>query len=197
MLNFLCFRSEFAASDPQSSDKQILNVYDLGNKFIAYSSVFDDVVDVLAEWGCLYVLTRDGKLHALQEKDTQTKLEASGAVRRRQLVSPWLVRFRNAKQYCSGTISTERRTAHGSILWVEELLCFVYTLNQHLQNEDGPGLAVSGAQDREELWVRAFVHRHFIPGRFVDPGNAVSLACVFISEHFSPHPSDAVQEEPV
>ncbi|XP_058050899.1 vacuolar protein sorting-associated protein 11 homolog [Ahaetulla prasina] len=68
-------KSEFTGGDPQNSDKQILNIYDLGNKFIAYSSVFDDVVDVLAEWGCLYVLTRDRKLHVLQEKDTQTKLE--------------------------------------------------------------------------------------------------------------------------
>ena len=33
-------------------------------------------MDVLAEWGSLYVLTRDGRVHALQEKDTQTKLEA-------------------------------------------------------------------------------------------------------------------------
>ncbi|XP_077695814.1 porphobilinogen deaminase isoform X1 [Eretmochelys imbricata] len=71
-------KSEFAGSDPQNSDKQILNVYDLCNKSIAYSSVFDDVVDVLAEWGSLYVLTRDGKIHALQERDTQTKLEALG-----------------------------------------------------------------------------------------------------------------------
>uniref|UniRef100_A0A8C3FEB7 Vacuolar protein sorting-associated protein 11 homolog n=1 Tax=Chrysemys picta bellii TaxID=8478 RepID=A0A8C3FEB7_CHRPI len=74
-LFLLVSRSEFAGSDAQNSDKQILNVYDLCNKFIAYSSVFDDVVDVLAEWGSLYVLTRDGKIHALQEKDTQTKLE--------------------------------------------------------------------------------------------------------------------------
>ena len=69
-------RSEFTSRDSQSSDKQILNIYDLCNKFIAYSAVFEDVVDVLAEWGSLYVLTRDGRVHALQEKDTQTKLEA-------------------------------------------------------------------------------------------------------------------------
>lgn len=69
-------RSEFTSRDSQSSDKQILNIYDLCNKFIAYSTVFEDVVDVLAEWGSLYVLTRDGRVHALQEKDTQTKLEA-------------------------------------------------------------------------------------------------------------------------
>ncbi|XP_044522310.1 vacuolar protein sorting-associated protein 11 homolog isoform X2 [Gracilinanus agilis] len=68
-------KSEFTNRDSQSSDKQILNIYDLCNKFIAYSSVFEDVVDVLAEWGSLYVLTRDGRVHVLQEKDTQTKLE--------------------------------------------------------------------------------------------------------------------------
>ncbi|XP_036179944.1 vacuolar protein sorting-associated protein 11 homolog isoform X1 [Myotis myotis] len=68
-------KSEFTNRDSQSSDKQILNIYDLCNKFIAYSAVFEDIVDVLAEWGSLYVLTRDGRVHALQEKDTQTKLE--------------------------------------------------------------------------------------------------------------------------
>ncbi|XP_007934636.1 vacuolar protein sorting-associated protein 11 homolog [Orycteropus afer afer] len=68
-------KSDFTSRDSQSSDKQILNIYDLCNKFIAYSTVFEDVVDVLAEWGSLYVLTRDGRVHALQEKDTQTKLE--------------------------------------------------------------------------------------------------------------------------
>nr|XP_051693658.1 vacuolar protein sorting-associated protein 11 homolog isoform X2 [Oryctolagus cuniculus] len=46
-------KSEFTSQDSQSSDKQILNIYDLCNKFIAYSAVFEDVVDVLAEWGSL------------------------------------------------------------------------------------------------------------------------------------------------
>ncbi|KAB0406105.1 hypothetical protein E2I00_019226, partial [Balaenoptera physalus] len=55
-------KSEFTSRDSQSSDKQILNIYDLCNKFIAYSTVFEDVVDVLAEWGSLYVLTRDGRM---------------------------------------------------------------------------------------------------------------------------------------
>lgn len=73
--SFPC-RSEFTSRDSQNSDKQILNIYDLCNKFIAYSAGFEDIVDVLAEWGSLYVLTRDGRVHALQEKDTQTKLEA-------------------------------------------------------------------------------------------------------------------------
>ncbi|XP_075696250.1 vacuolar protein sorting-associated protein 11 homolog [Rhinoderma darwinii] len=70
-------RTDFAArgGDSGAPDRQTLTVYDLGNKLIAYSCVLHDVVDVLAEWGSLYVLTRDGLLHALHEKDTQTKLE--------------------------------------------------------------------------------------------------------------------------
>ncbi|XP_064424845.1 vacuolar protein sorting-associated protein 11 homolog [Latimeria chalumnae] len=65
-------KSEFSG---QTLEKQILTIYDLENKFIAYSAVFDDIIDVLSEWGSLYILTRDRKLSVLQEKDTQTKLE--------------------------------------------------------------------------------------------------------------------------
>ncbi|KAG9482527.1 hypothetical protein GDO78_011285 [Eleutherodactylus coqui] len=70
-------RSDFAVrgGDNHAPERQTLTVYDLGNKLIAYSCFLNDVVDVLAEWGSLYVLTRDGLLHALHEKDTQTKLE--------------------------------------------------------------------------------------------------------------------------
>jgi len=71
----LLLRTEFGSSSP--SDKQLLTIYDLDNKFIAYSASFDDVVDVVAEWGSFYILTRDGRMCVLQEKDTQTKLEVS------------------------------------------------------------------------------------------------------------------------
>ncbi|OCT72449.1 vacuolar protein sorting-associated protein 11 homolog [Xenopus laevis] len=63
------------AGDSQSMDRQTLTIYDLNNKLIAYSGAFTEVVDVLTEWGSMYVLTRDGLLHALHEKCTQTKLE--------------------------------------------------------------------------------------------------------------------------
>lgn len=33
----------------------------------------------MAEWGSFYILTRDGKMFVLQEKDTQTKLEVGTA----------------------------------------------------------------------------------------------------------------------
>lgn len=71
----LCCRPDFGPRQLSPTEKQILTIYDLDNKFIAYSAAFDDIIDVLAEWGSFYVLTRDGKMFMLQEKDTQTKLE--------------------------------------------------------------------------------------------------------------------------
>lgn len=68
-------RPEFGSRESSSSERQLLTIYDLDNKFIAYSASFDDVIDVVAEWGSFYILTRDGKMFVLQEKDTQTKLE--------------------------------------------------------------------------------------------------------------------------
>ena len=53
----------------------IVTVYDIQNKLIAYSGPMPDVIDVLCEWGALYVLAGDRRLYLLQEKDTQTKLE--------------------------------------------------------------------------------------------------------------------------
>uniref|UniRef100_A0A8C9U302 Vacuolar protein sorting-associated protein 11 homolog n=1 Tax=Scleropages formosus TaxID=113540 RepID=A0A8C9U302_SCLFO len=67
--------SEFGSRETSPTEKQVLTVYDLDNKFIAYSASFDGVIDVLAEWGSFYVLTHDSKMYVLQEKDTQTKLE--------------------------------------------------------------------------------------------------------------------------
>lgn len=52
-----------------------MTIYDLDNKFIAYNASFDNIIEVLAEWVSFYILTRDGKMFVLQEKDTQTKLE--------------------------------------------------------------------------------------------------------------------------
>ena len=40
----------------------IVNVYDIQNKFIAYSAPVPDVVDVMCEWGSLYVLGGDRKV---------------------------------------------------------------------------------------------------------------------------------------
>uniref|UniRef100_A0A8C8DT21 VPS11 core subunit of CORVET and HOPS complexes n=1 Tax=Oryzias sinensis TaxID=183150 RepID=A0A8C8DT21_9TELE len=68
-------KTGFGGGEISPSEKQLLTVYDLDNKFIAYSFCFDDVIDVVAEWGSFYILTRSGTMFLLQEKDTQTKLE--------------------------------------------------------------------------------------------------------------------------
>ncbi|KAK3611536.1 hypothetical protein CHS0354_016470 [Potamilus streckersoni] len=59
----------------QSMEMHTVTVCDMQNKFIAHTAPYPDVVDVLSEWGSLYVLSGDRKLYQLQEKDTQTKLE--------------------------------------------------------------------------------------------------------------------------
>ncbi|XP_077448668.1 vacuolar protein sorting-associated protein 11 homolog isoform X1 [Stigmatopora argus] len=68
-------KTRFGNRESCPSDKQLLTIYDLDNKFIAYSALFQDVIDVVAEWGSFFVLTRDGNMYIIQEKDTQTKLE--------------------------------------------------------------------------------------------------------------------------
>jgi hypothetical protein len=65
------------AADAASSVSRIntVTVYDTKNKFIAFAAGFNDVTQVMDEWGALFVLTGDGKMYKLSEKDFQTKLE--------------------------------------------------------------------------------------------------------------------------
>ncbi|KAH3841675.1 vacuolar protein sorting-associated protein 11 homolog [Dreissena polymorpha] len=59
----------------QPIEQHMVTVYDIQNKFIAYSAPYPEVIDIISEWGSLYILTGDRKLFLLLEKDTQTKLE--------------------------------------------------------------------------------------------------------------------------
>jgi hypothetical protein len=70
-----------------------VSVYDIQNQFVAYQMTLNGrVVDVVSEWGSLYILLRDGRvslrplpcyhgntpptqLIRLEENDTKTKLE--------------------------------------------------------------------------------------------------------------------------
>eukprot|EP00117_Sycon_ciliatum_P023495 scpid32393/ scgid19961/ Vacuolar protein sorting-associated protein 11 homolog len=52
-----------------------LTIYDIQNKFTAYSSPLPEIVDIVAEWGSLFIISTDNKLYRLDEKDTQTKLD--------------------------------------------------------------------------------------------------------------------------
>ncbi|XP_077990077.1 vacuolar protein sorting-associated protein 11 homolog [Glandiceps talaboti] len=64
-----------ATGGAPTRNMNVVTVYDIQNKFIAYSSPIPEVLDVLCEWGSMYVLSGDHKLYHLQERDTQTKLE--------------------------------------------------------------------------------------------------------------------------
>lgn len=43
-------------------EMNLVTVYDIRNKFIAYSAPIPEVIDVLSEWGSLYVLAGDRRV---------------------------------------------------------------------------------------------------------------------------------------
>jgi vacuolar protein sorting-associated protein 11 len=46
------------------SDVTKLTIFDLENKFVAYSGTFTEGVrEVMSAWGQIYVLSNDGKVH--------------------------------------------------------------------------------------------------------------------------------------
>ncbi|EJD02144.1 uncharacterized protein FOMMEDRAFT_20927 [Fomitiporia mediterranea MF3/22] len=61
---------------PDRTDVSKVTVFDLENKFVAYSDTFvGGARAVVSEWGHIYVLTNDGKLFCLEEKSTPEKLD--------------------------------------------------------------------------------------------------------------------------
>ncbi|XP_065843977.1 vacuolar protein sorting-associated protein 11 homolog [Oscarella lobularis] len=61
---------------PSGKTVHQLTIYDIRNKYVAYSAPFPDVQAVLSEWGALYVISgQDRKLFRLEEKSVNNKLE--------------------------------------------------------------------------------------------------------------------------
>jgi len=60
---------------PHGMEMNTVTVYDIQNKFIAYSAPYPEVIDVMCESGSIFIFTGDRRLFQLQEKDTQSKLE--------------------------------------------------------------------------------------------------------------------------
>ncbi|PVD32476.1 hypothetical protein C0Q70_07915 [Pomacea canaliculata] len=58
-----------------SLEMNLVTVYDIRNKFIAYTAPYPEVIDIMCESGAIYILSGDRKLYQLQEKDTSTKLD--------------------------------------------------------------------------------------------------------------------------
>lgn len=67
--------NRWATTDDKAERSVQLNIYDTRNKFIAHSSEIPDVQELFSEWGQLFVVTVDGRVISLKEKDTQTKLD--------------------------------------------------------------------------------------------------------------------------
>lgn len=58
-----------------STDISKVTIFDPENKFVAYSGAFTEGVrEVFCEWGDVFVLTNDSKLHRLVERPTMEKL---------------------------------------------------------------------------------------------------------------------------
>lgn len=56
-------------------DKITVTIFDVNNKFIAFTAPILNAHQVLSEWGSLLVLTKDKKIHQLVEKDLHSKLD--------------------------------------------------------------------------------------------------------------------------
>ena len=56
-------------------DYNHISIYDLQNKFVAYTSPIPPVQAMVSEWGMLYILAKDGRMFQLSEKDISSKLE--------------------------------------------------------------------------------------------------------------------------
>lgn len=57
------------------SDKATVTIFDVNNKFIAFTALIPNAYRVISEWGSLLVLTKDKVVHQLMEKDLHTKLD--------------------------------------------------------------------------------------------------------------------------
>jgi len=65
-----------ASGQVGTRETMTLSIYDIQNQFVAYQTTFTSrVIDILSEWGSLYVLLKDGRMIRLDENDTKTKLE--------------------------------------------------------------------------------------------------------------------------
>ncbi|KAK1305633.1 hypothetical protein QJS10_CPA10g01849 [Acorus calamus] len=59
----------------QRSGKDTFNVYDLKNRLIAHSMMVGDVMQMLCEWGNIFLIMRNKRVLCIGEKDMESKLD--------------------------------------------------------------------------------------------------------------------------
>ena len=63
-------------NEMESDSKHVLTIFDVQNKYIAYTAPLKPIKAITTEWGTLFAITEgDGKIYQLTEKDIQTKLD--------------------------------------------------------------------------------------------------------------------------
>lgn len=72
---YLVIVSKVVGKGDVDSDKTTVTIFDVNNKFIAFTAPIANAYRVISEWGSLLVLTKDKKVHQLMEKDLHTKLD--------------------------------------------------------------------------------------------------------------------------
>ena len=55
--------------------KEKITILDVQNRFIAGEFPIKPIIAILSEWGATFLVSKDGKLKKIKEKDTQTKLQ--------------------------------------------------------------------------------------------------------------------------
>lgn len=63
------------ANGKGDNDNTTVTIFDVNNKFIAFTAPIPNALQVISEWGSLLVLTKDKVVHQLMEKDLHTKLD--------------------------------------------------------------------------------------------------------------------------
>lgn len=58
-----------------ASDRATVTIFDVHNKFIAFTAPLPNAEQIISEWGTLLILTKDKVIHQLVEKDLHSKLD--------------------------------------------------------------------------------------------------------------------------
>ena len=69
------FRGYLTVITEEGEEKATITVFDVQNKFIGFTAPIKPILSVVSEWGSIFLISQEGKIHRLVEKDTQTKLE--------------------------------------------------------------------------------------------------------------------------
>ena len=58
-----------------ANNRTTVTIFDVHNKFIAFTACLPNAEQIISEWGSLLILTNDKVIHQLVEKDLHSKLD--------------------------------------------------------------------------------------------------------------------------